>query len=174
MCRRREFHDAVVRHRLVTVADEHVAVRCDDDVRGAIEMRRAVAGMPRRAEAHQLAAVRRELDDLVAAMSPPRASVTQMLPRGVDVDPVRPGEHAGAESAEPLAFGADMQDRVDVAVRGAIVRAATLGDPQRTVWRDVDHAHRAQRSVLRRGHPARQRAVRIRRRLGSYRPLRAP
>ena len=144
-------------------------LRRDDDVRRAIEVRLAVAGVRRGAEPQQLAAVRRELDDLMAAVVAAARVGDPDVAAGVDVDAVRPREHVRAERAEPLAVGADVQDRIDVAVGQAIVRAAALRDPQRAVGRDVDHAHRAQRSAGGRRHPARQRAIRIRRRIGGAR-----
>jgi hypothetical protein len=125
----REFHDAIVRHRLVAVADEHVTVRCDDDVGRAVEVRRPVARVRRCAEAHELAAVRPEFDDLMPAIVAASRIGHPDVARGIDVDAVRPGEHARAECAEPFAVGSNVQDRIDVAVRQAIVRAAALRDP---------------------------------------------
>ena len=100
----------------MAVADEHVAVRRDDDVGRAVEVRRPVAGVRGRAEPQQLAAVRRELDDLMAAVVAAARVGDPDVAAGIDVDAVRPREQARAERAEPLAVGADVQDRIEVAV----------------------------------------------------------
>ena len=90
----------------MAVADEDVAVRRDQDGGRHIERVGAVASHAGLAERHQDLAVLTELEHLVALAVSPRILAVGAFTVGdpdvavaVDVDPVRPDEHAGAESS---------------------------------------------------------------------------
>src|SRR5690606_21102516 len=63
----RKFHDPVIRVLIVAVGHEHVTVRSDDHIGGAVEARRAVARYSSLAEPQQHLARGAELEDLMAA-----------------------------------------------------------------------------------------------------------
>ena len=83
----------------MSVGDENIAIRRDDDIRRPIESVRAVAGDSCLAERHQDSSIRTELEDLVAfavfsvAIGHPHVSFF------VHADAVGKHEHAGAEAS---------------------------------------------------------------------------
>ncbi len=143
-------HSLVVRHSLTVVAvgDEDAAVRSRDHVVGLIEVVRPVTRLPGRTQAHEQLAVRAELVDLmtVRAFLVPGEVGDPHVALGVDVDPVRSHEDAGAEVREDLSrVAVELEDRIDrvgVAVDAATAQgagAAALVRPYVAVGRvDVD------------------------------------
>ena len=84
----------------------------------------------------------------------------------VHVDTVRPRDQPGAEAADEVAFPVVKQHRVDAGSH-ATVRAATLGDPDVAVERDLDGARRAPLAAIGQLTPPVQGPERVRRhRLG--------
>ena len=119
----------------MAVADEDVAVRRDEDGGRHVERVGTVAGHAGLAERHQHLAVLIELEHLVAFSVPARILAVGPFPVGdpdvavaVDVDPVRPDEHAGAKALDHLARRIELQDRRD-GRSDAVVGAAPLEHP---------------------------------------------
>src|SRR5437764_11795016 len=111
----------------MSVGDENIAIRRDDDIRRPIESLRAVAGDSWLAERHQHSSIRTELEDLVAfavfsvAIGYPHVSFF------VHADAVGKHEHAGAEASKSLPDGSNSRigDRFEPAQLFAPHRSAT-------------------------------------------------
>src|SRR5690606_166626 len=121
----------------VAFADEDVAVRCHEDVVGLEQ----VAGFACAAwltDGHQVLAGRAELVHLVSerlgcgavgggvvtAVGDPYVALE------VDMDAVRPHDHALAEADNHVAVAVELHDRIQYALdAGADVAAAALGNP---------------------------------------------
>src|SRR5207244_11838993 len=123
----------------MSVGDENIAIRRDDDIRRPIESLRAVAGDSWLAERHQDSSIRTELEDLVAfavfsvAIGHPHVSFL------VHADAVRKHEHAGAEASQELARWIEFENGRQVRT-GAAVSAAPLRDPYAIVRLDARRA----------------------------------
>src|SRR5439155_10574851 len=89
-----EFHDARVGVAAVTVADENLPVGIRDDGRRRIELVGAGAGDAGLAEPHQLFAVSRELDDLVALIAAAEPVDQPHIAIAVGVDAMREYEQS--------------------------------------------------------------------------------
>src|SRR5262249_16313167 len=159
-----EFHDARVGVAIVAVGDEDVAVGRGDHRGRLVERVGTIAGDAGLAEGQQHFALGTEFEDLVPLAVPALAVRYPDVAVTIDVHAVGEDEHAGAEAAEELPRGIELQNR-RIHLAGAGVGAATLAHPDAA--RSI-HRHRAQRSPRAAlGHfgPVRDHAVWIRQRI---------
>src|SRR6185295_17243962 len=127
----RELHDARVRRAAVAVADEDVAVGRHEHRGGNVERIAALAGDTRRPERHQQLPVGTELEDLVSFSVPARILPVGAFAVGdpdvavaVDVNAVRPHEHARAEALDESSCRVEFLDRRDVGADAVLIAAA--------------------------------------------------
>src|SRR5438045_690265 len=109
-----ELHDARVGVAAVTVADENLAVGIRDDRRRRVELVGAGAGDAGLAEPHQLFAVSRELDDLVALVAAAEPVDHPHIAIAVGVDAVREDEKTRAKTLHKPAGGVELEHRIEL------------------------------------------------------------
>ncbi len=136
-------------------------------------------GLAWRAEAHQHLAVGTELHDLVPALVPFRNPVRRHcighpdVAVGIDLDAVRPDEHAAAEAGHDFAVGTKLVDRIHLGIAAFIAKPGRIGQrltshdrpDMASVVIDVGLAHRSERPAAWKLSPAVDDAIRIRKRL---------
>ena len=181
----------------VSLRDEDVAVRGDDDVVRLGERVGRIAGHARLADRHQDLALRAELDHLMpdqlrgrgrrrrrrrSGSGAARGTRTVVVRVGhpdvavaIDVDAVRERDHAGAEALHELAGRVELQHGIERRHRagrriGAAVHAAALAHPDRSaVLVDLDGARRSPRAARGQLEVVRDGLVRIREIVGRLR-----
>ena len=180
-----ELHDARVGVAAVSVGDEDVAVRRDDDGGRRVEVSGPLPGDAGLAERQQQLAVGAELEHLWPLPSLAEAVGHPDVAVAVDVNAVREQQHSGAEALHQLAGRIELEDRVElraVAVeRHRRIRSATAAAirPHRSATQTlvpsgsiVDRAGRAPGPAGRQLRPVLDRAIRIGQRIGRRAGLR--
>src|SRR5215510_13936987 len=110
----------------MAVGDEYVAAGRHDDVARRRQVIRTAARLPRRAQRHQHLAVGTELDDHLSALVALRRPVlgdgigNPDVAAPIDVETVRPDEHAAAEAPDHLAVGAELEYRIALRVAALV------------------------------------------------------
>src|SRR5262245_41030299 len=128
----REFHDAVVPRLAMTIRDKHIADGRNRNVARRREMIRTASLLSGRAERHQHLSVRAELDDDLATLVAFRRAVRghgigdPHVALRVDGEPVRPDEHAAAETLHDLAVRTELQYRIGFRVAALVAEARRI------------------------------------------------
>jgi len=97
----------------VAVGDKDVAVRGGDYIGGRIEQIRCVAGLTWFTERQQDLALRRKLDDGVTFAVAGAPIGHPYIAGAIDIEAVRPVDHAAAETRHHIAAGVQFQHRID-------------------------------------------------------------
>ena len=124
----------------MTVGDEDVSARGDDDIGRLVEEVGTGARDTGLAERHQHFAVRTELEDLMAfAVLAPRVGQPE-IPLTIDGGTVREVEHAGAPAGQQRPAAVVFQDW-RFGSPGARIGETAVHDVEGAVWRRLDRRH---------------------------------
>src|SRR5688572_6116523 len=157
----RELHDAIVPAVAVTVRDEDVAGRSDENVRRLIEQLRTGAADSCLAECHQHLALRVELEDLMPlAVLAARVGHPEVA-LAIDGRAMREDEHPLSPCGEKLAVGVVFEDRRLAASRARVLEAA-MDDVDRSVGRRLDCRDRGPHDAGRKLTPVPSSLIRLR------------
>jgi hypothetical protein len=124
--------DPVVAVFTVSVGDEDVTFRRDRDVTWCSEVIGSAALFAECAQRHQHLAGRTELDHDLAALVPLRRPVHRHrvghpdVALAIDIDAVRPDEHAAAKAGHDLAVRAELHNRVGLRVAALVAEAGRI------------------------------------------------
>src|SRR5262249_23323211 len=147
----REFHDAAVAIRHMSIADEDVSIGRDHNVRGSVEYIRTFAGDAGLAKRHQDFALRTKLENLMPF------SIFSLSIRYPDVSfaiyrhAVRLHEHVFAETLDQLACGIEFENR----------RFASMKNPKIPSRINVSRDHCSPCNARRKLRPAFRHSIRI-------------
>src|SRR5678816_2876780 len=157
----RELHHAIVLAVAMTVGDEDVAIRPDEDVRGLIEEVRTGATDTRLAERHQYFALRVELEDLVPlAVLAARVGHPEVA-LAIDRCTMWEDEHPLPPRGEDLSVRVVLDDRRLAASRTRVLETA-MDDVNGSVGCRLDRGDRRPRDTRRKLAPVPSSLIRLR------------